>query len=119
MDGGASAAAAAGPRISVDVRDIAGKTVSYDFPAGATVKDLMHRATDEQFLGDTTSFQKLRVVDMSNMDAGALPCNTPLKDKEEYNIQQLNYEPGTLLRIYGPAQNQVQYFNADGSPLNC
>ena len=120
MDGGASAPAAAGPRIRVGVRNMAGSEDDYDFPAGATVKDLMHRATDEKFLGDTTCFQKLRVTDMKNMEAGALPCNTPLVDSGEYNILQLSFEPGNLLRTYGPEQNKVRYFSppdANGEPI--
>ena len=124
MDGGASpAAAAVGPRIHVKVQNMAGRQDEYDFPAGATVKDLMRRAAHEKFLGDPTCFEKLRITDMNNMDAGILDCNTALVDAGEvgvgeYNIFQVTFEPGNLLRIYGPAQDQVRYFSPPGDSGN-
>jgi hypothetical protein len=124
MDGGASSAAAAGPRIHVKVQNMAGRQDEYDFPAGATVKDLMRRAADEKFLGDPTCFQKLRITDMNNMEAGILHCNTALVDAGEYNIFQVTFEPGNLLRTYY-GQGQVQYFSPPDSengqpiPFDC
>ena len=113
MDGGASAAAAAGSIIRVNVMNLAGHEEVYDFHAGATVADLMQRAVTDKFLGETTSLGKLRVNEKVNGDWNIVPLarSTPLNDGGEYNILQISYQPGNLLRIYGPAQGQVQYFN--------
>jgi hypothetical protein len=105
-----SSAAAAASNINVKVRDLAGNERDFVLQSGATVADLLNRIVDSGFLGDTNA-GRLVLTDMNNMGAGRLARASPLNDDGYYNVMQVSYQPGDLLRIYGPAQNQVQYFN--------
>jgi hypothetical protein len=110
-DGGASAAAAG---ITVTAQNLSGKMIKYDLPAGAKVADLIHKVCDgnDLELGDADSApkeQNIRIMD--NAIGAHLVSSDGLSDGSEYTALYVSYPPGSLLRIYGPAQNQVQYFN--------
>jgi hypothetical protein len=112
MNGGASAAAASG--ISVTAKNLAGDEIIYDLPAGAKVSDLLQHVCDgnELRLGDggsAPSQQNIRIMDSSTGER--LASGDDLNNGAEYTALYVAYPPGSLLRIYGPAQNQVQYFN--------
>ena len=111
MNGGAAAAAAG---ITVTVKNLAGGEINYDLPAGAKVSDLIRDVCDGNNLklGDAGSApreQNIRIMDNSN--GIGLVSGDDLNNGAEYTALYVSYPPGSLLRIYGPAQNQVQYFN--------
>ena len=110
-DGGASAAAA---NITVTVQNLAGLMFNYDLPAGAKVANLIHKVCDGNVfeLGDADSAPKEQNIRILDHATGAhLVSSDGLSDGSEYTAVYVSYPPGSLLRIYGPAQNQVQYFN--------
>jgi hypothetical protein len=111
--GGGASAAAAG--ITVTVQNASGKMINYDLPAGAKVADIIHKVCDggNVFeLGDADSAPKEQNIRILDHATGArLVSSDDLSDGSEYTALYVSYPPGSLRSIYGPGQNQVQYFN--------